>query len=174
MATKAFKALTEQDLHTVGNIVSPSKQVFDVPNGALFTADTDNFTLVELGFDEEGNRTAKPLTVATKKGYLVAAPELRYLGEGIGEFYVGAGERGRIVRLTDGLIIDSSAFILNGVAEVKAGQSAHFDVTTRKFIVHDGSHADFATAYDKFTVTANEADLRYNLGQATVRLEVAK
>lgn len=174
MATKAFKALTEKDQHTVGNINSSSLYVKDIPNGVKFKADTDNFTLVELSF-EDGERVASALSAVTKQGYLVASPERRYLDEDINAFYVGAGERGRVIHLDKGIRFETSAYTLNdGVDELEVGLSAHFDPTTKKFIIHDGTHASFATAVNQFVVVTGQADVRYTLGQAMVRLEVVK
>lgn len=174
MATKAFQALTEKDQHTVGNINSSSLYVKDIPNGVKFKADADNFTLVELAF-ENGERVASPLSAVTKQGYLVASPERRYLDEDIDAFYVGAGEYGRIIHLDKGIRFETSAFTLNtGVTELAVGLSAHFDPTSKKFIVHDGTHADFATAVNQFVVVAGQEDVRYTLGQPLVKLEVVK
>lgn len=174
MATQAFRALTQKDKRTVGNIVSTHKYVKDIANGALFAEDVENFHLAEIEYNENGERIAKYLTDATKKGYLVASVERRYLGENLSEFFNGKDERGRIVYLTDGLIFDTSAYELSGVAELKTGQKAHYDVATKKYLIHDGSHADFATAHDKFIVRSSEADIQYTLGVPTVRLVVEK
>lgn len=148
------------------------KYIKDVANGAIFEEDVENFHLVELGFDANGERTAKGLTTGATKAFLVASKEVRYLNEPLYAFYNQAGERGRIIFLTEGLQIDVSAYDASGVAEIKAGQSAHYDVTTKKYIVHDGSHADFATALVQFTVLSSEDNLEYVAGLPTVRLEV--
>lgn len=175
MTTKAFKALTEKELHTVGNVTSSHDYLQDIPNGAIMTEDVDNFTLVELGFNTEGERIATPLTDKTKKGFLVASPERCYLGENVGEFYNGKGERGRILVQKEFVRFDASNFddsAVKGSGGIKAGQVAHYDTATKKFIISDGTHADFATAGNKYTVVSDEQDIAYTLGQPTVRFEI--
>lgn len=172
MTTKAFKTLTEKDLHTVGNVTSSHDYLQDIPHGAIMTEDVDNFTLVELGFNTDGERTATPLSDKTKKGYLVASPERRYLGENLGEFYNGKGERGRILIQKEAVRFDASNFDAKAVTEIKAGQVAHYDIDTKKFVISDGTHADFTTAGNKYTVVLSENDIHYTLGQPTVRFEI--
>ena len=173
MSSNVWKALQNKVKHTVGNITSSHKYVVDVPNGALFTEDVDNFVLAELGFNAEGERTAKNLTDAKKEGVLVAAPERRYLGESISEFFVGAGERGRVVYLTKGFRFHSSAFALaTGTTALEAGLVAHFDVTSKQFLIHDGTHADYETAKNKFTLTTNDETMHFGLGTPCVQFEV--
>lgn len=66
MATRLQKALTEVGNHTTGNL--NSLKIKTVAHGAKVTgSDIDNFMLVELGFDAEGNRTASKLSDKTKK-----------------------------------------------------------------------------------------------------------
>lgn len=173
MATNKWNATTGQVKHTVGNITSSHKYIQDLPNGALFIEDVDNFTVAELGFNADGERTAKKLTDAKKEGVLVSAPERRYLGETLAEFYVGEGERGRVVYFTKGLRFHSSAFAKHtGVSTIEEGAFAHFDVTTGKFLIHDGSHTDYATAKNKFLVLTGEDNLYHALGVSAVHLEV--
>lgn len=174
MTTKAFKALTEKEFHTVGNVTSSHDYLQDIPHGAIMTADTDNFTLVELGFNVDGERTATPLSDQTKKGYLVASPERRYLGENLSEFYNGKGERGRILVQKEAVRFEASNFDATAVTAtgIKAGQVAHFNITTKKYVISDGTHADYAAAGNKYTVVGNESDLRYTLGKPMVHLEI--
>lgn len=169
MATTAFRALTQKEKRSVGNIVSTHKYVKDVANGALFTEDVENFHLVETAY-VDGELTAKYLTDTTKKAFLVAAVERRYMGENLSEFFVGEGERARIVYPTEGLIIDVSAFTATGTIE--AGQKAHYDVATKKYVIHDGTHADYATASVQFEVKSGEDNLDFTLGLPTVRLVI--
>ena len=163
MASQAFNALNNRGTHAVGNL--NSIHVRTLPYGAILTEDADNFVLVALGFNDEGERTASILDDATKDSYLLASPERVYLGEHIANFYNGEGERGRIVHLDKGLRFETSAF---KATEPKNGDSAHFDATTKKFLVHDGAHADFATADKKFLVV----EVTNAFGQEVVRLEV--
>lgn len=163
MASQIFNQLTNNNgSHAVGNL--NSIKVRTIANGAKFTEDVDNFTLCELSFDADGQRTASQLSAVANKGYLVAAVERMYLGEHISHFYNAADEFGRIVILDEGVRFDTSAF----TGTPQAGQDAHFDPTTKKFLVHDGSHLDFAGAANKFKVV----DFGSHFGKATVRLEV--
>ncbi len=168
MASRILKALQEVGKHAVGNL--NSLKVKTVANGALIEgADVDNFTLVELSFNADGERVAKQLSAVNKKSYLIAAPETRYLGEAIADFYNAVGDRARIVVLEPAYTrFETSAF--TGTPE--NGKVAHFDPATKKFLIHDGSHADYATASAKFLVVNNEEDMEYTLGAATVRFEV--
>ncbi|KON87348.1 hypothetical protein AF332_11265 [Sporosarcina globispora] len=168
MASRILKALQQVGTHAVGNL--NSLKVKTVANGALIEgADVDNFTLVELGFNTDGERVAKQLSAVDKKAYLVAAPETRYLGEAMADFYNAVGERARIVILEEGYTrFDTSAF----TGAPTNGKVAHFDPTSKKFLIHDGTHADYATAKAKFLVVSNEDDMEYTIGQALVRLEV--
>lgn len=176
MATRQFKALTEKGTHAVGNLNDINIKTLN--HGAIIEgADVDNFTVVELGFNAEGERTAKQLSAKAKKGYLVATPEARFLGEAMGDFYNEVGEAARIVFFTDGFHFDTSAFTLNdGVTVVAGGQVAHFDVTTKKFIISTATsaHADYAGSHNQFVVVGGEDAIEYTLGQPTVRLEVTK
>jgi hypothetical protein len=168
MASRFLKAMQEVGTHAIGNL--NSLKVKTVAHGAkIVDADVDNFTLVELGFDADGERTAKQLSAVDKKGYLIAAPETRYLGEALGDFYNAVGERARIVILEEAYTrFDTSAF----TGTPANGKVAHFDPATKKFLIHDGAHADYANAKAKFLVVSNEDDMEYTQGQALVRLEV--
>lgn len=175
MASRVLKALQEVGTHAVGNL--NSLKVKTVANGALIEgSDVDNFTLVELNFNADGERTAKQLSAITKKAYLVAAPETRYLGEAMADFYNAVGERVRIVLLEAGYTrFETSAFSKNtGVTTVSNGQVAHFDPTTKKFIISaaGSAHADYAGSSAKFLVVNSEDDMEYTFGQPMVRLEV--
>ncbi|MFS0657365.1 hypothetical protein AB1L07_01905 [Niallia alba] len=175
MASRILKALTEVGTHTVGNL--NSMKIKTLAHGALVEgADIDNFTLVELGFNADGERTAKQLSAIDKKAYLIATPEVRYLGEAMVDFYNGLGERARIVIFEPGYTrFETSAFTLNtGVSAVAKGQVAHFDPATKKFIISEvgSAHEDYAGSSAKFLVVNSEDDMEYTLGAATVRLEV--
>lgn len=177
MTTQRFKITTGAgEQHAVGNLVSMDKYIMDVANGAIATVDADNFSLVKLGFDATtGERTFAPVTAVTDRAFLLAAVETRYLDEKISEFYVGAGERARIVHLKEGLQIGVSAFALNaGVTKVTPGQKAHWDIATKKFLLHDGTHANYATSNVKFEVITDMPDIAYTLGVPMVILEVTK
>jgi len=166
MATELLKSLNEYDKHTVGSL--NSWKVRTLAHGAKAAEDIDNFVIGELGFDAEGNRTVSYLSDVTKKGYLVATPERRYMDEPIDSFFNAKGEYARIVYLDEGLRFETSAF----TGEPANGKFAHFDPATKKFVIHDGTHEDYANAVDKFLVVSSEEDMEYTLGQPQVRLEV--
>ena len=178
MATTAMRALGKVDLHTVGNLVSTRKHIQDLANGALFVEDVDNYHLVEIEFNgDSGEPEAKYLTDVTKdKSFIFLAAGMdgfRFLPEPLGTFFSGKGDKERVVYLTQGLIFDTSAFALDGtLTEIKTGNFGHYDTTKKKFLIHDGTHADYAKATVKFVVRRNEADTAYTLGQPTVRLIV--
>lgn len=185
MASRILKALQETGNHSVGNL--NSLKIKTVANGAIVEgSDIDNFTLCELGFNADGERTAKQLSAAGNKSYLVATPETRYLGEAMADFYNAVGDRARIVILEEGYTrFDTSAFQLDAgdaaatparaaVASIANGQVAHFDPASKKFIISAAAtpHPDYAGAKAKFLVVSNEDDMEYTLGQPLVRLEV--
>lgn len=177
MASRLLDALTTQGTHAVGNL--NSWKVRTLPYGAIVdTAPIDNFTWVELGFNADGERICKQLSANANKGYLVAAPERRYIeGEQMCDFYNAVGEPVRIVLPDLGLRFETSAYSLNaGVTEVVNGQVAHFDVTTKKFIISDSgaAHADYATAGNQFVVVATDLETDLIDGQTVVRLELTK
>jgi hypothetical protein len=93
------------------------------------------------------------------------------------DFYNAKDEMGRIIILESLYTrFDTSAYTLNtGITEVANGQYAHFDPTTKKFIISDATHehTDYTAAIVKFTVVHSEGDTEYSLcGKSLVRLEV--
>lgn len=167
MTTRLLDALKKKGTHAVGNLASIKVRTLN--HGAKVEGEPiDNFTLVELDFNEDGERVCRQLSDVTKKGYLIASPEARYLGEDLTDFYNDVGEYARIVYLDEGLRFDTSAF----EGEAVNGKVAHFDPATKKFIIHDGTHADFANAKAKFLVVGSEEEVGYHLGVPLVRLEV--
>ncbi|TPG68909.1 hypothetical protein EEL31_10450 [Brevibacillus laterosporus] len=173
MATRQMQVLTQRGNHEVGNL--NSIKIRTLAHGAKVIGEIDNFTLVELGFNAEGERTCKQLSDVENKSYLIATPEARYLGEELIDFYNAENEYARIVHLDEGVRFDTSAYKLNtGVTEVKEGQVAHFDPATKKFVLSGFStpHADYTKAKAKFLVVNNEENLDYTCGKALVRLEV--
>ena len=177
MASEYLNALQQVGTHAVGNL--NSLKIKTVAHGAIVAgAAIDNFTLGELGFNADGERTVSQLSNKANKAVLVASPETRYLGEEISKFYNGVGERARCVILEPGYTrFETSAFTKNaGVTTITNGLVAHFDVTTKKFIISNSAsaHADYAGSSAQFVVVNNEEDMEYTLGKAMVRLEVAK
>lgn len=168
MASRQMDALTQKGNREIGNL--NSLKVKTVAHGAIVEGgEIDNFLQVELGFNAEGERTCKVLSDKAKKSYLIATPEARYLGEELVDFYNAIGERARIVVQEEGYTrFDTSAF----TGTPANGKFAHFDVATKKYIIHDGSHADYAGSKAKFLVVSNEDDLEYTNGKVLCRLEV--
>ncbi len=168
MSTRQLKVLTERGNHEIGNL--NSLKIKTLAHGAVVEgADIDNFLQVELGFNAEGERTCKVLSDVTKKSYLIASPEVRNMGEELVDFFNAVGEHARIVIQEEGYTrFDTSAF--TGTPE--NGKVAHFDPATKKYIIHDGTHLDYAGAKAKFLVVSNEDDLQYTNGKELVRLEV--
>ena len=124
MGSRMLKAMQEVGNHETGNL--NSIKIETVAHGALLTEDVDNFTVVELGFNEEGERTARQLRDVATKSYLIATPEERYVGESILDFFNAAGERGRIVVFKPNYTrFDTSAFSKNdGVDTIKKRSSS--------------------------------------------------
>ena len=75
MSSNVLEALKNlrSNLHNVGSLNNWGKTVLN--QGAVAKEKMDNFTLVTLGFNANGEREASLLTDNTKKGYLVASPE---------------------------------------------------------------------------------------------------
>lgn len=174
MATQRLKSLTKPVLHNVGQI--NSWKVRDIANGAIVASTPiDNYTIVELSFNSEGDRIASQLSDVKNKQYLIAGVERRYLGEQLAEFFNDVDERSRIIILDQGVRFESSAFTLNsGVTDVEKGNVAHFDPTSKTYIVSSAvsPHADFAAASTKFTVVGDTEDTSGNFVKETIRLEV--
>lgn len=192
MATQAFKQIGTLDKHSVGNLVSAQQYIRDFANGAFFTEDIENFTLVQGvlspddvtatvngaqvvigGANQLQVKKFETETMASKI-FLTAGVERVYAPlDGIEQFYNGMGERQRVVYLTHGLIFDTSAFENSVVgAEVKVGDKVKYDTTKQKFVIDNTF--DPTTAPVAFEVLRTEGDIEYTLGQPTVRLVVVK
>lgn len=177
MASRLVDVYSEQGNHVVGNLNSWKIRV--MPYGAIVdSAPIDNFTWVELDFNEDGERICKQLSDVEKKGYLIAAPEKRYIsGEQMCDFYNAVGEHARIVLPDLGVRFETSAYALNeGVTEMKNGMVAHFDPKTKKYIVSDAAapHADYEKAANQFMVVATDMETDLIDDQSLVRLEIEK
>jgi hypothetical protein len=115
------------------------------------------------------------LAAVGTKTYLIASVERRLETEELVDFYNADGDRARIVIPETGLRFQSSAYSLNsGVTAVAKGQVAHFDPTSKKYIISaaDSAHADYSSANVKLLVVDSEAELEYTCGKAMVRFEV--
>lgn len=178
MATEILKRMTEDGTHAVGSV--SSIQVKTLAHGAkVVDAPVDNWTLIELaGFGEDGERLCKAVTKNTSKAYLVATPEQRFLDEEVGHFFNDVGEFVRpIVFEQDYTRFEASNYSLNSdVTEAELGLVAHFDVTTKKYILSksDSAHVDFAEAAYQFEVVGDTSDTAGNFLQPTVRLMCTK
>jgi hypothetical protein len=176
MASRGIDALTTRGTHNVGSL--NSLKVKTLANGALVDeADgIDNFTAVELGFNDDGERTCSILTDRTSKTYIIATVERRLEGEELVDFYNADGERARIIIPESGYTrFESSNYSLNdGVTAVAKGQLAHWDVASGKWLISaaDAAHADYATANLQLLVVNSEDNLEYCNGKALVRFEV--
>lgn len=174
MASEVLKALINQkEKHVVGSL--NNADIRTVNQGAIAEADIDNYMIVELGFNEEGERTFKLLSDVTHKGYLVASPEnyMKELGENISGFFNGKGERGRIVIQDFGKRFECSNVVASdGSSAIKNGMEAYFDPEKKQFIVDvKKSDSKLATAGNKYIVVDVEGNTLG--GQQTIRLEVA-
>jgi hypothetical protein len=192
MATQNFNRLSQQDVHSVGNLVSAQQYIQDYANGAFFTEDVDNFHLVQ------GKLSADDVTVTVNGAqvnigganeiqvkylndetdpnhiFLTAGVERVHLPQdGISQFYNGAGDKERVVYLTHGLLFDVSAYEhATPGTEVKVGDKVFYDTTKKKFVVDPSATADAYPVF--FEVRRTEADTQYTLGQPTIRLVVIK
>ena len=179
MGSRGLKTIGERGTHQIGAL--NTKWAKHLANGAMATEDFDNYILVELTRDLEGQLQCKPLTSTTKKGYLATTIEEEHLlqTDGFSEEYVDFyNAEGEMVRVTDvdvqkNVRFETSAFAKNaGVTEVKRGFVAHFDPTTKKYIVSNPSsaHAAYATAVNKFEVVDVDTDLGFAFEIPTIRL----
>mgnify|MGYP006978917743 CR=1 FL=1 len=189
MSSNVLEALKNlrSNLHNVGSLNNWGKTVLN--QGAIAKEKMDNFTLVTLGFDANGEREASLLTDNTKKGYLVASPE-EYMREyeSISSFFNGQGERVRIVTLESGVRFECSNVDFqqktgNAPASghpLKNGQHAHYDHTSKKFIISNntaanpsggtGMHNEYQNAANKVVLV--DKDCTSIDGQTVYRFEV--
>lgn len=180
MATEYLKALQTEGTHVVGDI--SSIQVKTLANGAVIkTADVDNFTIVKLDgtYDADLDKpNCVNLAAATERGYIVASPEVRRLGENIADFYNGVGEIARLVLPEAGYLrFRTSAFSKNaGLIDIVKGNVAHYDPATSKFIVSEVGtlHAGYATAGHQFEVVSTVEENAGDYDVDVIRLMVTK
>lgn len=142
--------------------------------GAVAEADLENYSVVELGFNEAGERTFKLLDTGVP--YLLCAVE-DYVGEyeTISSFYVGKGERARVIKMEEGLRFAVTKCELDNEGKpVKNGQKAHFDKAGNKYIISndDSDNAGYASAEVKLVVV--NADAGTIDGQQKIRFEVVE
>lgn len=174
MASRMYDLLTQRGNHEIGNL--NTKWTVHMTNGAMAAEDMENFTLAEV-FYENGIEKCKYLTDVKKKGYLITTVEEEHLldGEEYTDFYNAKGE---MVRLTDveaqkASRFETSAFEKNtGVETIQKGYVAHFDPTTKKYIISEPTspHADYADAVNKFEVVEVDTDFGVPFDKTTIRL----
>lgn len=150
----------------------------DIVNLGAVVADEaiDNWEVVELDFNEKGERICRVLSDVSKAGYLIASVE-DYLDdyETISNFFNAKGERARIVKFVEGKRFETSKYKLDDEAKpVKNGQKVHWDVDAKAYIISNGvsENAGYADAGNKFVVV--DANGNYLDGQHTIRFEVVK
>lgn len=187
MASRISKVLSEQGTHAIGAL--NTKWTKHMANGAIATEDFDNYLLVETSYNTDGELECGVLTDATKKGYLVTTVEEDHLIQSDGfheeytDFYNATGE---VVRITDVDVqknsrFETSAFELNAdgttnggntITSVKKGYVAHFNPTTKKYMISDNTApaTAYGTAANKFEVVEEDTDLGYAFGVTTIRL----
>lgn len=180
MASRGFDTIGVRGTHQIGQLNTMWTK--HMVNGAKALENIDNYLLVELSRNADtGELECKTLTDETKKGYLVTTIEEEHLlqTDGFNEEYVDFyNAKDEMVRITDveaqkNTRFETSAFSLNaGVTEAKKGYVAHFDASTKKYIVSNpaSAHADYANAVNKFEVVDVDTDLGYAFGVTTIRL----
>lgn len=178
MSSRVLRALRATNIkHNVGNLNNWNKKLVNLGAKVVLRdgeTELDNFILVELGFNDKGERICKSLGATTDKGYLLASVE-DYLEEyeTISDFFNEEGELGRIVVQEVNNRIEVSNFAKDDSTKaIKNGQVAHYDATTKKFIISNGdaNNAEYDTAGNKYVVVdANAGSLD---GQELVRLEI--
>lgn len=173
--------MTATDVHAVGSLNNWKKNAVNLGVKVDESLDRlDNWSLVKLGFNQEGERVCLDLinSADPAQAYLVAAVE-DYMDEyeSIKNFYNVAGERIRVIKLEPGMRFECSNFEPNNpditTHAYKNGQTAHFKVDTGVFIINnDVEHGEYAAATNKFMIV--DAEGNYLDGQKTIRFEVIK
>lgn len=181
MSSNVLQAIKNlrKNLHNVGSLNNWSKKVLN-QGAKVDTAAVDNFTLVELGFNNVGERICKPLTNSTIKGYLVATPEDYMSGyESISSFFNDIGEMARVVKLEEGMRFECSNYELEDANTttnpLKNGALVHYDHTSKKFKISNktlNGMSGYSAAANQFIVV--DKDCVSIDGQSIVRFEVTK
>ena len=186
MSSNVLEAMKNlrQNLHNVGSLNNWHKDVLN-QGAKVAVANIDNFELVELRFNAAGERECISLAATANKGHLIATPE-DYMKEyeTISSFFNGVGEMARIVYLESGVRFECSNVSFHQNQNnaphpdhpLKNGQVAHYDHTTKKFIIsnHNGGpgneHGGYAGAGNKFYLV--DKDCVSIDGQTVYRFEV--
>lgn len=139
MASRILELLNKKrEKHAVGNI--NSAKVTTIAHGCVAKEDMENYSLVEVAFNADGEREIAPLSDLTKEAYLVCATEEMYtvgaVKDTFADFYVGQGEKVRVAILNKGFRFETSLFELkSGVDVAKKGMYAVWDVSKKKYVI---------------------------------------
>lgn len=181
MSSNVLQAIKNlrKNLHNVGSLNNWSKKVLN-QGAKVDTAAINNFELVELSFNDAGERICKSLSDTNKKGYLVATPE-DYIKEyeTISSFFNDIGEMARIVKLEEGVRFECSNYELEDkdttTNPIKNGALVHYDHTSKKFKISNktaNGTTGYANAGNQFVVV--DKDCVSIDGQSIIRFEVTK
>ena len=167
------------NLHNVGSLNNWGHDVIN-QGAKIAGANIDNWCLVTLGFDENGERIATALANTTDATpYIVATPE-DYMKEyeTISSFFNAVDERARIVKLETGRRFECSNVSFEdadlGTNPLKNGQLVHYDATTKKFVISNKTALGgegYATAGNKYVLV--DKDCVVLDGIQVYRFEVA-
>lgn len=180
MSSNILEAIKDlrKNLHNVGSLNNWNKTSLN--QGVVADEVMDNFTLVKIEFDQNGERIAKPITDNGEKGVLVASVEDYMQGyETISSFFNDKGERIRVVATEIGMRFECSNFELENentaVNPIKNGMVAHYKQDTKKFHISNvtlGGVPEYAGAANKVVVVdANPVSID---GQQIIRFEVTQ
>ena len=160
-------ATQKNSVHAVGNLNSSLvRTIPEIKAGE----NLENYSLVKLAHNANGERIATYLADATKKGVLAAAVEVMYDGEAVSEFYIGNGEYFRAVQPDKGVRFETSNYNQIAGTAPAVGQFASFDATAKKFKLEAVESATAAQTFEVVDVLNGE----YGFGLPMVRLEVIK
>lgn len=173
MSSVILKTLKNLEKHNVGSLNQWTKELLN--QGAVVAGeDMDNYTLGELGFNAEGERTVSPIATNDVKGVLVASVEDYTEFEGISQFFNEVGEMARVVYQAQSAHFEASNVEkADDTKAIVVGQKAHYDAVSKKFVVSNAGvdHADYADAANKYLVVAVPTYVFG--GQNVVRFEIA-
>ena len=181
MSSNVLQAMKNlrKNLHNVGSLNNWSKKVLN-QGAKVATAAINNFELVELSFNDAGERICKSLSDTNKKCYLVETPE-DYIKEyeSISSFFNDVDEMARIVKLEEGVRFECSNYALESddtsAHPLKNGMKVHYDHATKKFKISNqtpNGMNGYSTAGNQFIVV--DKDCVSIDGQSIVRFEVTK
>lgn len=179
MATIRQTALGQIGSHSVAyNASAIECGQFDY--GAIAKEDLENGALVTLEVvtvDGEPTWQCKYVTDATKGGaYIAINPADQSLNdEPPQNYYIKAGEAVTLYNITQDLTIVTNLTAFNtGISAFKIGQFAHFDPTTKKFMISETGkvNAGYAGAKLKFSVVDVDDDTFSQYGVETIVLKL--